>query len=41
MSMIRGLLDRLVLIGGVLVGGCVPGFITQYHQRVGGRLDQV
>lgn len=41
MGMIRGLLDRLVLIGGVLVGGCVPGFITQYHQRVGGRLDQV
>lgn len=41
MRMIRGLLDRLVLIGGVLVGGCVPGFITQYHQRVGGRLDQV
>ena len=41
MSLFRGLLDRLVLIGGVLVGGCVPGFITQYHQRVGGRLDQV
>jgi hypothetical protein len=41
MSLFRGLLDRLVLIGGVLVGGCVPGFITQYQQRVGGRLDQV
>jgi phytoene dehydrogenase-like protein len=41
MSLFRGLLDRLVLIGGVLVGGCVPGYITQYHQRVGGRLDQV
>jgi hypothetical protein len=41
MSLFRGLLDRLVLIGGVLAGGCVPGFITQYQQRVGGRLDQV
>lgn len=41
MSLFRGLFDRLVLIGGVLAGGCVPGFITQYHQRVGGRLDQV
>ncbi|MEJ0099753.1 MAG: DUF2937 family protein [Pseudomonadota bacterium] len=41
MGMVRGVLDRLVLIGGVLVGGCVPGYITQYQQRVGGRLDQV
>jgi phytoene dehydrogenase-like protein len=41
MSLFRGLFDRLALIGGVLAGGCVPGFITQYHQRVGGRLDQV
>lgn len=41
MSLLRSLLDRLVLIGGVLAGGCVPGFITQYRQRVGGRLDQV
>jgi phytoene dehydrogenase-like protein len=41
MSLVRGLFDRLVLIAGVLVGGCVPGFIAQYQQRVGGRLDQV
>jgi phytoene dehydrogenase-like protein len=41
MNLVRGLLDRLVLLAGVLVGGCVPGFITQYVQRVGGRLDQV
>lgn len=41
MSLVRGLFDRLVLIAGVLVGGCIPGFITQYQQRVGGRLDQV
>jgi phage tail tape-measure protein len=40
-SLFRGLLDRLVLVAGVLAGGCVPGFIAQYRQRVGGRLDQV
>jgi hypothetical protein len=39
--MIRGLLDRIVLVGGTIAGGCVPGFIVQYRQRVGGRLDQV
>jgi hypothetical protein len=41
MSLVRCLLDRLVLVAGVLVGGCVPGFIWQYRQRVGGHLDQV
>lgn len=41
MNLVHGLLDRLVLIAGVLAGGCVPGFIAQYQQRVGGRLDQV
>jgi hypothetical protein len=41
MSLVRGLLDRLILLAGVLAGGCVPGFITQYVQRVGGMLDQV
>ena len=39
--MLRGLLDRLVLLAGTVAGGCVPGFIQQYRQRVGGRLDQV
>lgn len=39
--MLRGLLDRLVLLAGTLAGGCIPGFIQQYRQRVGGRLDQV
>jgi hypothetical protein len=39
--LLRGLLDRLVLIAGTIAGGCVPGFIQQYRQRVGGRLDQV
>lgn len=41
MSLVRGLFDRLVLVAGVLVGGCIPGFIWQYRQRVGGHLDQV
>ena len=41
MGLIRGVFDRLVLIVGVLAGGCIPGFIVQYQQRVGGRLDQV
>ena len=40
MSLIRGILDRLLLIGGVIGGGLVPGFIAQYRQRLGGRLDQ-
>lgn len=39
--MLRGLLDRVVLIAGIVAGGCIPGFIQQYRQRVGGRLDQV
>jgi hypothetical protein len=39
--LLRGLLDRLVLLAGTIAGGCVPGFIQQYRQRVGGRLDQV
>jgi DUF2937 family protein len=41
MSLIRGLLDRVVLVAAILAGGCVPGFVAQYRQRVGGRLDQV
>ena len=40
-SLVRGLLDRAVLVAGTVAGGCVPGFIVQYRQRVGGRLDQV
>lgn len=38
--MIRGLMDRLVLLGGVLAGGALPSFMQQYRQRLGGRLDQ-
>jgi len=40
MSFVRNLLDRLLLIAGVVSGGLVPGFIAQYRQRLGGRLDQ-
>lgn len=41
LNFVRGLLDRVVLVAGTVAGGCVPGFIVQYRQRVGGRLDQV
>jgi hypothetical protein len=40
-GLVRGALDRVVLVAAILAGGCVPGFIAQYRQRVGGRLDQV
>jgi hypothetical protein len=41
MAFIRGILDRIVLVTGVIVAGCIPSFIAQYRQRVGGMLDQV
>jgi hypothetical protein len=41
MAFIRGILDRIVLVAGVIVAGCIPSFIVQYRQRVGGMLDQV
>ena len=37
---LRGILDRIVLIGAILAAGCVPSFIEQYRQRLGGMLDQ-
>jgi hypothetical protein len=40
MSLLRGLIDRLLLVAAVVAGGLVPGFIAQYRQRLGGRLDQ-
>jgi hypothetical protein len=40
MSVVRGLLDRMLLVCAVVAGGLVPGFIAQYRQRLGGRLDQ-
>lgn len=33
-------MDRLLLIATVIAGGLIPGFIAQYRQRLGGRLDQ-
>jgi hypothetical protein len=39
--LLGGLLDRVVLVAGTVVGGCIPGYVVQYRQRVGGRLDQV
>jgi len=41
MAFIRGFLDRIILVIGVVAAGCIPSFIAQYRQRVGGRLDQV
>ncbi len=40
MRFLRGLFDRLLLVASVVAGGLVPGFISQYRQRLGGRLDQ-
>jgi hypothetical protein len=40
MILLRGLLDRIVLVGAILAAGCVPSFIAQYRQRLGGMLDQ-
>ena len=40
MRFLRGLVDRLVLLAAAITGGLVPGFISQYRQRLGGRLDQ-
>jgi hypothetical protein len=41
MNIVRGILDRLVLLAAVLVSACVPNFLAQYRQRLGGQLDQV
>lgn len=40
-KIIGGLLDRVVLVAGVVTGGTLPSFVAQYRQRVGGALDQV
>ncbi|MEO8331983.1 MAG: DUF2937 family protein [Gallionella sp.] len=41
MALLRGILDRIVLVASVIAAGCIPSFIAQYRQRVGGMLDQV
>jgi hypothetical protein len=38
---VRAVLDRIVLLTGVVIAGCVPGFIAQYRQRLDGALGQV
>lgn len=39
--MIRGVLDRIVLLCAVIAAGCVPSFLVQYRQHAAGRLEQV
>jgi Protein of unknown function (DUF2937) len=41
MDLLRGIFDRFVLLATFLIAGCVPAFIAQYRQRLGGALDQV
>jgi Protein of unknown function (DUF2937) len=41
MPELRGILDRIILVVSVIAAGCIPSFIAQYRQRLGGRLDQV
>jgi hypothetical protein len=41
MKAVRAILDRIVLLVAVVAAGCIPSFIVQYRQRLGGRLDQV
>jgi hypothetical protein len=41
MWVVRSILDRIILLAGVVAAGCIPGFIVQYRQRLSGRLDQV
>lgn len=41
MDFIRGFLDRIILVIGVVTAGCIPSFIAQYRQRVSGQLNQV
>ena len=40
MNLLREILDRLILVGAILAAGCVPSFMVQYRQRIGGMLDQ-
>lgn len=40
MGFVSGILDRIILVVGVLAGGTIPSFIAQFRQRLGGHLDQ-
>jgi Protein of unknown function (DUF2937) len=41
MGIIRGILDRIILLAAIMLAACIPSYIVQYRQRLGGRLDQV
>jgi hypothetical protein len=41
LAVIRGALDRIVLLCAVLAAGCIPSFVAQYRQHAAGRLEQV
>ncbi len=41
MKVIGAILDRIVLLLAVVAAGCIPSFMVQYRQHLGGRLDQV
>jgi Protein of unknown function (DUF2937) len=41
MGILRGILDRIILLAAIMLAACIPSFIAQYRQRLGGRLDQV
>jgi hypothetical protein len=41
MRIIRGILDRIILLVAIMLAACIPSYIVQYRQRLGGRLDQV
>ncbi|HUP98418.1 MAG TPA: DUF2937 family protein [Usitatibacter sp.] len=38
---LRGLFDRIVLVLAIFAAACIPSYVQQYRQRVGGHLDQV
>ena len=38
---VSGILDRIILVVGVIGGGTIPSFVAQYRQRIGGALEQV
>jgi DUF2937 family protein len=38
--MLRGILDRIILVAAILGAACIPSFIAQYRQRLGGRMEQ-
>jgi hypothetical protein len=41
MRIIREILDRIILLAAIMLAACIPSFVAQYRQRLGGRLDQV